>query len=179
MLRTLLAAALLTLGFAAGCSDGDGDADPTATLLAPTAAPTEPPAEPTATLPPNPTPAGVVIPEAPALPPEAGITVHQQGTLDLTIAARGASEIDPLALVGDAEVPCAALSVGFSWQVQDPYPPEGVDLRITGVRMGAEVDLGDGAVGTSSVGCFALIFHNDSDFPIQVEVRYAAGSIDG
>ena len=170
----------LSFGLLAACGGGNGNEEPTSTPGAeatgePTSGPTEAPAEPTEA----PTEPSAEAPEAAPVALDPGVAPVEEGSFDLAIAPHGSSEIDPLALAGDNAPACAGLVFAFSWQVQDPYPPDGVQLRVTGTRMGATVDLGEGPSGTSSIGCFAIAFINDSDVAVTVQIRYAAGSIEG
>jgi hypothetical protein len=173
----------LSFGLLAACGGGSGDEDSKATAPpatgAPTSGPTEAAGEPTAAPTAEPTEPGAEAPEAAPVELEPGVALVEEGSFDLAIAPRGSSEIDPLALAGDEAPACAGLVFAFSWQVQDPYPPDGVQLRVTGTRMGATVDLGEGPAGTSSIGCFAIEFISDSDIALTVQIRYAAGSIEG
>jgi hypothetical protein len=93
--------------------------------------------------------------------------------MSLTIGGGESYGFEPLDLSDGDAPPCATFVFLFGWQVQDPYPPEGVDLAITSTRMGATETIGEGASGTATVGCGFIEVRNDSAFPISMEVRYA------
>jgi hypothetical protein len=70
--------------------------------------------------------------------------------------------------------PCANFQFAFSWQVTDPYPAaDELGLVFRGTRLGATFEIGQGPSGSERPGCVHLEVTNDSDLPIEVEMRVA------
>ena len=170
----------------AACGDGGGAAvtviaEPTAT---PTAVPTAT-AMPTAALTPSPAAAPSPTPEAPNAAPielNPGVTSLGEDVLLPTLQAGGVLNLDPIDLAGELGItppPCAALVLYLSWQVRQPYPPEGVDIELYWTRMGGTELIGEGTSGQTSRGCGAIQVVNNSDIEVTVEIRYAIGEITG
>ena len=185
-MRYLVTLALALAALLTACDGGGGTATrapgPTDTA-SPTAAPTEaasPTAEPTEA----PSPAAEPEEAPHALAPEvpADVEVLALGEMNLTLGPGESYEFDPLQLAEDQGVEppaCAAFVFLFGWQVRDPYPPEGVDLKFRWTRMGGTEVIGEGASGDTSVGCGGIEVVNDSSMQITVEVRFGFGEMQG
>lgn len=102
------------------------------------------------------------------------------GELDAVVEPGGRYEIDPLAItetaVGSAPA-CANFAFDFTWQVQDPFPPDGVQLVWEFTRMGGTVEVASGPAGEQSIGCGLLEAVNHGPAAIAVAVRYRVGAI--
>jgi hypothetical protein len=171
---------LALAALAAGC-DGDGGAKVT---VAPTAtvAPSDgasPTAEPSQAPPVETSPTTGEAPAAPVPDVDPSLEVLNLGELNLNIGAGESYSFDPLQLADDEEPPCAAFVFLFGWQVQDPYPPEDVELTITSTRMGSSEMIEGETSGTASVGCGFIDVTNESDYPISVQIRYAIARMTG
>jgi hypothetical protein len=93
-----------------------------------------------------------------------------------TVAAGAAYSFDPLSLPvdpGEEMPPCASFGLIFTWQVVDPYPPDGVELEWHLWRQAGPVLVGSGAGGDAVVGCGRLDMVNQGDELVTVDVRYA------
>lgn len=167
--------AVLVLGLLVACGDDDGVA------ATPTTAPETPAgSSPTATTPAEtPTPAPPAAAD-PAL--QADATFVTDGTIDSTVEPGGSLDLDPVELaVADvgAAPPCAGLVGQWTWAAVSGGP--GADpaaLRVVGMRQGGEFEIGSGAEGSANSGCFLAQFKNESDGPVQVQVRYVIGSLE-
>jgi hypothetical protein len=175
-MRLLLAlAALLGVALFAACGgdDDDGDAEPTGLF---TPAGTKDATETPAPVDGN----GGVAPE-PADPQlDEQLQEVTAGELDATIQPGERYQIDPLAIteaaVGSSPA-CANFAFDFTWQVQDPFPPEGVQLVWEFTRMGGTVEVANGPAGEQSIGCGLLEAVNRGPAAITVAVRYRVGVI--
>ena len=179
MLAPLLAGIVVLL---AACGDGGGAAVTVIaeTTATPTAAPTA-----TAATTPSPTASPSPTPEAPNAAPiemDPGVPSLGEDVLLPTLQAGGVLNLDPIQLAGELGItppPCAALVLYLSWQVRQPYPPEGVDIELYWTRMGGTELIGEGTSGQTSRGCGAIQVVNNSDAEVTVEIRYAIGEISG
>jgi hypothetical protein len=171
---------LVTAAFAAAC-DGDGGSGVT---VAPGDGPTATPAaasggEPSPTVAAGASPTSEQPPAAPVPDVDPSLEVLNLGEMNLSIGAGETYGFEPLDLAEGEAPPCAAFVFLFGWQVQDPYPPEGVVLTVTSTRMGGTETLGEEASGTATIGCGFVEVANGSDFPISVQVRYAIAQMTG
>jgi len=181
--RCLLTLALALGALLAACDSGGRTATPSPGARA-SATPTSEAASPTAgpTVGPSPTGGAQEAPGAPAPEVPDNVDVLALGEMSLNIGAGDSYQFDPLQLAQDQGVeapPCAAFMFLFGWQVQDPYPPEGVDLKLRWTRMGSTEVIAEGASGTKSIDCGGIEVVNDSAFQITVEVRYGFGEFRG
>jgi hypothetical protein len=96
---------------------------------------------------------------------EAGAAWSLQ-TLDITTADTG------------SEPSCDNFAFDFTWQVQDPYPPDGVDLAWQFTREAGAVEVAAGPAGEQTVGCGLLEARNRGAAPVTVALRYRAGAIE-
>ena len=81
---------------------------------------------------------------------------------------------------GDPDLSCETspnFAFGFTWQVQDPYPPDGVQLSWQISRSDGDVEIANSTSGEQTVGCETLHAVNDGDSTITVAVSYRAGVI--
>ena len=104
------------------------------------------------------------------------------GEMTLNIGAGDTYAFDPIDLATQQGIevpPCAAFVFLFGWQVRDPYPPEGVDIKFRWTRMGSTEVIAEGASGTKSIGCGGIEVVNDSAVQVTVEVRYGIGEVQG
>ena len=186
-----LSRCLLTLALALGAlfaaCDGDGGkvtpspgpAATATTTAEPTAAPS-PTAGPTGA--PSPTAEPQETPHAAAPTVPGNVTVLGIGEMNLNIGAGETYQFDPVQLAQDQGVeqpPCAAFVFLFAWQVSDPYPAEGVNLRFRWTRMGGTEIIAEDPSGETSVGCGGIEVVNDDAVKITVEVRYGFGEVQG
>jgi hypothetical protein len=81
--------------------------------------------------------------------------------------------------MGITPPPCAALVFYLSWQVRNPYPPNGIDVEVYWMRQGGKDLLGEGPSGHASGGCGEFQVVNTSDVWVTVEVRYVIGKLTG
>jgi len=182
--RCLLTLALALGALLAACGDGGGtdqrSPEPRATPTAQPTAPPSPTAGPTegasATAGPQEAPHAA----APTVP--GNVTVLDIGEMSLNLAAGETYQFDPLQLAQDQGVappPCAAFVFLFAWQVRDPYPPEGLNLRFRWTRMGHTETIAEDPSGETSVGCGGIEVVNDEAVKITVEMRYGFGELQG
>ncbi len=172
-MAALVAVAML----AAGCGGGSdsGSAGLSATPISPagtkaaTAAPGSPSAAPLAPTPPPPT-------------LKAELDKFGEGQLTIDIAAGGAYELDPAPLIvgSDGDAPsCNSgnVSVAFTWQVSDPYPPDNATVSWQLSRTGRFIKVAEGSFGDIVVPCGLLEAANQGDADITVQIRYAIGAV--
>jgi hypothetical protein len=179
---------------ATGCGGGDGEADATPTSTATmSATATEAMATTTATTPadtpspvpaatetPAPTPTTAEPPHAAPIEVDPGINNLGEGIIQPVVTPGGVFNLDPInaALgLGITPPPCAGLVFYLTWQVRDPYPPDGVDLELYWTRMGGTELIGAGPSGQASHGCGEIQVRNNSAFEVAVEIRYAIGEV--
>ena len=186
-LLTLTLALALAVGALLAACDGDGAKPAARGTPRATATATAEPAgalSPTPRLAVGPSPAGgaQAAPGAPAPTVPDNVDVLALGEMSLNIGPGDSYQFDPLQLAQEQDVdvpPCAAFLFLFGWQVQQPYPPEGVRLRFDLTRMGSTDEVASGPVGEASIGCGAIDVVNESAVQITVEVRYGIGEVQG
>ena len=170
---TALIALLLVLAFAGACGDDD-DSTPTGSPdnLTPAGTKDE-----------TPTPASGDGGEA---PDPADPTLDEQlteltsGELEQTVQPGESWELDVVAITEEAideEPVCTNFAFEFTWQVQDPYPPDGVDLRWNLTRESSTIEVSSGPAGEQTVGCGMLGGMNAGSAPFTVALRYRVGAI--
>jgi len=109
--------------------------------------------------------------------------LSEERVLEFTLAAQdtpGSSQLmDQTELAREAGIePPACDDLGnpgffYSWQVRQPYPPSGIDLRFTVGRTGEIFkSAGEGASGQEAIRCGILRVDNESAVPLTVEMRY-------
>lgn len=172
MIRATIAAAFLTLAFAIACG---GDDTPSGTISpigtksgGPTADATEVPTDAA-----NPAP----DPVEPEL--DEALTLIATGDAR---AELGPGEIYPfepevIAQTAGATPSCDNFQFGFTWQVQEPYPPDNVTMQWNIEREGADVKVAEGVSGEQSVGCDTIDLINTSADSITVAVKYKIGGL--
>ena len=163
--------AALPLAFAA-CGDDDDGADPTFGGVTPVG-----------TKDTTPTPVsdggdgGPPPPAEPELDEE--LTEITRGEQTASIEPGIVHEIDPQALSLEAGVEpnCENFQFDFSWQVTEPYPPDGVMLAWRFEREEGAVDVASGPAGNQAVGCGLLSAENRGAGAITVAIKYAIGAV--
>jgi hypothetical protein len=174
MTRLLLVLACLLSAAVLACGGGDDAPDQTLGAVTPVGTkdttPTPPPDAGDGS-------GGPPVPVDPELDEE--LTLVTEGELDAVIDAGGSYDIDPTALASEAgaEPDCANLQFDFSWQVTDPYPPDGVALVWQLDREGNLVQVASGAAGNQAVPCGALNAVNQGAGPITVAIKYLIGAL--
>lgn len=163
-----LAGVSAALALAAACG-GDSETTPTDTPGGLTPVGTK---DATPTL--LPTVTGAPTPVDPTLDEE--LTEIASGNFDETIAAGSSWSIDTAAIAGDA--PCTNFAFDFTWQLQDPFPPDGVDLVWQFTREAGTVEVANGPDGEQSVGCGVLEALNRGAGTIALAIIYRAGAIE-
>lgn len=172
LLAAVSATAILVLG---ACGDDDDAADDDGgTVITPVGTKD-------ATATPADTGAGNGAPPSPVEPQlDEALTLTGRGGLEATIEPGGRYEIDPLAIAegsGNNVPPCANFQFDFSWQVIDPYPPDGVALSWLLNRMDGEIEVANGPSGNQAIGCGLLTAVNNGAAVITVRIEYAIGGI--
>ncbi len=173
-----------------GCGGGGEDTPtPTATRTAtvtPSAtetasvaatAPAAPSPVPSAT--PAPVPTAEEAPHAPPIELDPGVEERREEVTELTFLAGATVGLEPVQLAGADFPSCATFVFAFSWQVREPYPADGVILRVFRTRMENKELLAEATSGSATVGCSFIEFVNASYVPITVELRYVVGAIGG
>ncbi len=163
----LLAGAIATYAAVAACG-GDDAGTPTDTPGGLTPVGTK-----EATQTPLATVAGAPTPLDPTLDEQ--LTEIASGGIEETLAAGGSRSIDTAAIAGDAS--CTNFAFDFTWQVQDPFPPDGVDLVWQFTREAGTVEVAIGPDGEQSVGCGVLEALNRGAGTIALAIIYRAGAI--
>jgi hypothetical protein len=132
----------------------------------------------------TPTPAatdsGAGGPPAPAEPSlDEELTEISRGDLEATIGPGGSYAIDPEALAAEAgaEDVCSNFQFDFSWQVTEPYPPDGTALSWKYEGGSGQVQVASGPAGNQAVGCGLISAVNEGPGPITVAVKYAMGAL--
>lgn len=121
--------------------------------------------------------ATVAVPPTPLDPTlDEELTEIDAGSFDETIAPGGSWSIDTAAVALGG--PCTNFALDFTWQVQDPYPPAGVDLVWQFTREAGTVEVASGPAGEQSVGCGLLELLNRGDSPVALSILYRAGAIE-
>lgn len=169
-----LAGVSVALALAAACG-GNDDATPTDTAGVLT---------PVGTKDATPTPlasdgAGPPVPADPTLDEE--LTELTYGSLQEAIAPGTVIQLDPLGIAGVATgrtPPCDNFAFDFTWQVQSPYPPDGVNLVWQFIRGGDVIEVAVSPAGEQSVGCGLLEAENRGPTLVTVAIRYRIGAIE-
>ena len=167
----VLAGVSAALALAAACGGDDDATTPTDTPGALTPVGTK---DATAT----PLATGGAVPPTPADPTlDEELREIASGSFDETIAAGDAWSIDTAAFAEDVSL-CTNFAFDYAWQVQDPFPPDGVDLIWRFTRAAGTVEVASGPAGEQSVGCGLLEALNRGAGPITVAIRYRVGAIE-
>ncbi len=117
-------------------------------------------------------------PPAPADPTlDEALAEIASGNFDEAIAAGGSWSIDTAAFAEDESL-CANFAFDYTWQVQEPFPPDGVDLIWQFTREAGTVEVANGPAGEQSVGCGVLEALNRGAGSISVAIRYRVGAIE-
>ncbi|HEY5638802.1 MAG TPA: hypothetical protein VIW01_01985 [Dehalococcoidia bacterium] len=169
-----LAGVSAALTLAAACG-GDGDTTPTLTPGGLT---------PVGTKDATPTPlasdeSGPPAPADPTLDEE--LTQITSGSLLEAIAPGTVIQFDPLGIAGEdtgRTPPCDNFAFDFTWQVQDPYPPAGVNLVWQFIRDGDAIEVAAGPAGEQTIGCGLLEAENRGSMLVTVAIRYRIGAIE-
>lgn len=164
----LIAAAVLL----AACGGDDTKSTPIAATLAGTKADT-----------PTPAPTEIADGGGSVAPDPAGPQLDEQltevGSGESTVAIEsGDSRVvfDPASDVpGDTS--CDNFQYAFTWQVTDPWPPDGVALEWHRVRSDSDIVIASGASGEQSVGCDTISAVNNGPTEVTVATRYVMGGI--
>lgn len=122
---------------------------------------------------------GGAIPE-PAEPTlDEALTLITSGDVTADIAPGETYSFNPPAIALDvgSTASCDNFQFGFTWQVQDPYPPDGVTLQWQIERNGAPVKVAEGPSGEQSVGCDAVEALNSGPSAITLAVKYKLGGL--
>ena len=121
-------------------------------------------------------------PPAPADPTlDEDLTEITSGSLLEEIQLGAVIQIDPLAIAAaeTGQTPsCDNFAFDFTWQVQSPYPPDGVDLVWQFVRDGDVIEVGAGPAGEQAIGCGILEALNRGAGPITVAIRFRISAIE-
>jgi hypothetical protein len=106
------------------------------------------------------------------------LTEVTRGELSADIEPGGQYPLDPLVIAqGAGQAPdCNNLQFDFSWQVVDPYPPDGVALSWQFTRAEGTVEVASRPAGNQAVGCGTLAATNEGSAPISVAIKYAIGA---
>jgi hypothetical protein len=168
-LLALLAVTALSLTIACGGDDepsgtvgpvGTKSGAPTATAEATSVDSGGPPAPPDPTL-------------------DEALTLITSGAITADIAPGETYPFDPQTIAQDAgsTASCDNFQFGFTWQVQSPYPPDGVVLQWQIERESAKVKVAEGPSGEQSIGCDAVEALNAGPDAITVAVKYKLGGL--
>ena len=121
-------------------------------------------------------------PPAPADPTlDEELTEITSGSFLEAIGPGAVIQIDPLAIAAadtGSTPSCDNFAFDFTWQVQDPFPPAGVDLIWQFIRDGDVIEVAAGPAGEQTIGCGILEVLNRGAGPIMVAIRYRIGAID-
>jgi hypothetical protein len=130
---------------------------------------------------PTPAASGVGGAPAPADPQmDDELTEIASGELDHAIGPGESAAVIPLDTVADLGSSCDAFpnfAFSFSWQVTDPFPPDGVQISWHLDRDSGSVRIADGPAGEQTVGCEPLSLINDGDAAASVSIRYRVGAL--
>lgn len=170
----VLAGAAAALALASACGGGD-ETTPTGTAGVLT---------PVGTKDSTPTPltsdgAGPPAPADPTLDEE--LTELSSGSLQEAIAPGTVIQLDPLGITGvdtGSTPPCDNFAFDFTWQVQNPYPPDGVNLVWQFIRDGDAIEVAASPAGEQTVGCGLLEAENRGPTLVTVAIRYRIGAIE-
>ena len=172
----VLAGVSVALALAVACG-GDDDAPPTETSGAMTPAGTKD-ATPTRSSITGPG-SGAPAPADPTLDEE--LTEITSGSLLTPIPPGTVIQLDPLGIAGvdTGRTPsCDNFAFDFTWQVQSPYPPDGVNLVWQFIRDGDVIEVAAGPAGEQTIGCGLLGAETRVSGRITVAIRYRVGAIE-
>jgi hypothetical protein len=116
-----------------------------------------------------PTPADPTLDEA--------LTEFASGDHTADLQPGGVDRVDPLTLVQGTPPACANFEFDFTWQVVDPYPPDGVDLLWQIDRGSDPVTISTDTSGEQSVGCDNVQVLNNGSSPVSVAIKYKIGGL--
>jgi hypothetical protein len=168
-----IAGLLLTLAaLAAGVACGGGSSGPTAVVSPIGTKAGTPTPTPTATV--APIGNGAPLPIEPTL--NEALTETASGDLTADVQPGQTYSVDPQSLVTGSPS-CTNFEFDFTWQVTDPYPPDGVDLQWQIQRNGAGVKIAEATSGEQSIGCDPLQALNAGSAPISVAIKYKIGGL--
>ncbi len=163
---------VVVLALAVVCACG-GDSGPTATISpigTKAATPTPVPGESD-----GPTGAAVPTPAEPTL--DEALTELASGDFTPALGPGETFDIDPETLVEGAPS-CTNFEFDFTWQVVDPYPPDGVALQwVLDRDNGDTVTISDDTAGEQSVGCSTVHAVNTGGSEISVAIKYKIGGL--
>jgi hypothetical protein len=131
---------------------------------------------------PTPTPVATVAPGGNGAPDpieptlDEALTEIASGHLTADVQPGGTYNIDPQSLATSLPS-CTNFEFDFTWQVTDPYPADGVDLKWQIQRNGSPVKIAEAASGEQSVGCDSLQALNAGSAPISVAIKYKIGGL--
>ena len=170
----VLAGVAAALALAAACGGDDGTT------------PTETPGvlTPAGTKDATPTPSSIdgSGPPAPADPTlDEELTEITSGSLLVPIQPGTVIQLDPLGIAGvdtGRTPPCDNFAFDFTWQVQSPYPPDGVNLVWQFIRDGDVIEVAASPAGEQTVGCGLLEAENRGSAGVSVAIRYRIGVIE-
>ena len=104
------------------------------------------------------------------------LTEIASGALTADVQPGQTYNIDPQSLV-TGPPSCTNFEFDFTWQVTDPYPPDGADLQWQIQRNASPVKIAEAASGEQSVGCDSLQALNAGSAPISVAIKYKIGGL--
>lgn len=122
---------------------------------------------------------GGTIPE-PAEPTlDEALTLITRGDVTANIPPGETYSFDPQAIAQRAgsSSSCDNFQFDFTWQVQDPYPPDNVALQWQIERNGSKVKVAEGPSGEQSVGCDAVEALNKGLDTISLAIKYKLGGL--
>ena len=162
---------------------GGGEEEPVSTTApATTDSPTQtakatPSPSPSATASATATASPAEAPQAPAVQVAPGQATLGEGLSDRALAAGELVSLDArdfAAELGVSITSCIDTTFYLTWQVREPYPPDGVDLEFYRLLRGSRELIAEGASGQLTDGaCTALEMVNNSAFGVTVQLRYA------
>ncbi len=171
----VLAGVSAALALAAACGSDDDGTTPTDTPGGLT---------PVGTKDATPTPSSIDDsgPPAPADPTlDEELTEITYGSLLEAIQPGTVIQLDPLGIAGvdtGHVPPCDNFAFDFTWQVQNPYPPDGVNLVWQFIRDGDVIEVAASPAGEQTIGCGLLEAENRGSMAVSVAIRYRIGVIE-
>lgn len=117
------------------------------------------------------------VPRAAAVKVIPGVTARREEITVLELMPGATVGLEPSQLAGDDFRSCGDFVFFFTWQVLEPFPADGVNLRFFSTTTKPRELLADSAAGGSAVGCSFLELVNNSYVPISVELRYVIGAV--
>lgn len=174
--RALAAAAIATLLLLAAC--GGDDDGPAATIGTPIGTKDTTPV-PTAGASTDTGDGTAPDPVDPTLDEE--LTEFASGSFDATIDPGDRYEIDTTELANEtgSAPPCDNFLFDFSWQVTDPYPPDGVAISWLYTGQSDEFEVANTPAGEQGVGCGPVAIANNGAGAVTIAVKYIIGGIGG